>query len=105
MAPKMAAKGLAESIAAAPVLSGGFPPVVDAGREAEAEGVRDRVGWETVELEPADGTMEPEGAAVLRVTTTVEDSVVLLVTTVVEVCAPEVAETEAEPPVRGNWPE
>jgi hypothetical protein len=109
MAPKMAAKGLAESMAAAPVLSGGLPPVVEAGREAEAEGVRDRVAVETVLLVPADGMMEADATEVLRVTTTVEPWVVRLVTTTVEVVAPpeEAAEETGadEPPVRPNWAE
>lgn len=44
----MMARGLAESMEAAPVLSGGEPPVVEAG--LDAEGVLDRVAEEMVEL-------------------------------------------------------
>jgi hypothetical protein len=72
MAPKMMAKGLDWSMEAAPVLSGGLLPVVEAGLEAAAEVERVKVAEETVVFKPAEGLMEAEAAAEVMLATTDE---------------------------------
>ncbi|KAH3941852.1 hypothetical protein HBI56_210500 [Parastagonospora nodorum] len=114
MAPKRIATGLDESMEAAPVLWGGLPPVVEAGREAEGEALRERVAVETVLLALDEGMAETEAA--LLVTADAADEAMEDAAEDAADAADESAEdadasTEdadagaLEPPESGNWPE
>jgi hypothetical protein len=108
----MMARGLDSSRDAAPVLWGGPPPVVEAGVEAEAEAVLERVAVETVVLEPGVGMAEAEAATELAalVMADAADERMLAATDAADDRAAE-AEAKADeigavdPPVKGNWPE
>jgi hypothetical protein len=107
MAPKMMAKGLDWSMEAAPVLSGGLPPVVEAGLEAAAEVERVKVAEETVVFKPAEGLMEAEAAAEVMLATTDEAEAAALeaAAEAEDLMEATAEETALDPPVRGNWPE
>jgi hypothetical protein len=106
MAPKMMARGLDSSMEAAPVLSGGLPPVVEAGLEAEGEAERLRVAEVTVVLVPAEGLMEADAAEVMLATTEEADAAALEAAADAEERTEATAEeTALDPPVKGNWPE
>lgn len=99
------ARGLAESMEAAPVLSGGEPLVVEAGLEAVA--LLERVAEAMVELPPDEAEAEAEAAAEVMLATTDEAEARMLETAAdAEEAAAEAAdETAADPPLRPKRPE
>jgi hypothetical protein len=106
MAPKMMAKGLDSSMEAAPVLSGGPPPVVEAGLEALGEVVRVKVAEDTVVFKPAEGLMEADAAEVMLATTEEAEAAALETAAEAEDLTEAIEEeTALDPPVKGNWPE
>jgi hypothetical protein len=82
-------------------------------REAEAEAVREaeRVAEEMVLLVPAEGLMEADAAALLKLAATDEAEARTLETAAEAEARAEDRAAEAEeagaldPPVKGNWPE
>ena len=108
MAPKRIATGLDDSMDAAPVLWGGLPPVVEAGREAEALALRDRVAVETVLLALDEGMAETDAALLVTADAAneaMEDATDAADESADEADASAEDATALEPPVRGNWPE
>jgi len=108
MAPNSIARGLDESMDAAPVLWGGLPPVVEAGREADALALRDRVAVETVLLADDEGTAETDAALLVTAEAAeeaMEDAADAADESADEADASAEDAGALEPPVRGNWPE